>query len=67
MSQLFTLVIYTASQKAYADPIIDRIDIHRVLRRRYYREVDMVALRDTACACLDVALTIVASCTVVRA
>ena len=30
--------IYTASQKSYADPIIDRLDSERIVTRRFYRD-----------------------------
>ena len=36
MGQVF---IFTASVKEYADPIIDEIDPHGIIKGRFYREV----------------------------
>jgi TFIIF-interacting CTD phosphatase-like protein len=38
MSKFFELVIYTASQKNYADKIIDFFDTNNVIKYRLYRE-----------------------------
>jgi CTD small phosphatase-like protein 2 len=38
MSKFYELVIYTASQKNYADKIIDYFDTNKVIRYRFYRE-----------------------------
>jgi hypothetical protein len=37
VSRIFNVVVFTASSPAYADPIIDRIDRARRIRRRLYR------------------------------
>lgn len=34
----FKIIIYTSSLKEYADVIIDYIDAHKVLNKRYYRD-----------------------------
>jgi hypothetical protein len=44
MSRLYNIVVFTAAAPAYADPILDRIDHYRVIKRRYYR-ADCVAKR----------------------
>ncbi|KAG9392416.1 NLI interacting factor-like phosphatase [Carpediemonas membranifera] len=38
MARHYTLVLFTASKAEYADPILDKLDVHRVLTRRLYRE-----------------------------
>eukprot|EP00871_Galdieria_phlegrea_P001938 jgi/Galph1/2745/GphlegSOOS_G1389.1 len=37
-SQWYNLVIYTASMEKYANPLIDALDVHGVIRERYFRE-----------------------------
>ena len=37
LSQFFDIIIFTASTQAYADPIIDYLDPHRVVQYRLYR------------------------------
>lgn len=39
MSQIFNLVVFTASQPEYADAVLDSIDKQRLIMRRYYRDV----------------------------
>ena len=39
LSMMGEVHIFTASTKAYADPIIDEIDPHGYITGRYYREV----------------------------
>jgi CTD nuclear envelope phosphatase 1 len=38
VSQWYDLVVYTASLKKYADPLIDALDVHGVIRERYFRD-----------------------------
>lgn len=38
LSQHFDIIVFTASTQAYADPILDHIDPHRVIQHRLYRE-----------------------------
>lgn len=38
MGQLYEVVIFTASLNKYADPVIDILDIHQVVRHRLFRE-----------------------------
>jgi len=38
MGQIYEVVIFTASLNKYADPVIDILDIHRVVRHRLFRE-----------------------------
>lgn len=37
-AKLYEIVVYTAGHKRYAEPLIDMLDVDRVIRRRYYRE-----------------------------
>ena len=37
-SKLFRIVVFTASKRVYAEPLIDKIDKGRVISRRYFRE-----------------------------
>ena len=34
----FEIVIYTASLSKYADPLLDKLDIHKVIDKRLFRE-----------------------------
>ena len=34
MGALYEIVIYTASLSKYADPLLDKLDIHKVMPRR---------------------------------
>lgn len=49
-SELFDIVIFTASDQQYADKIIDRFDSWKAIKRRYYRDkcdiVDGVISKD---------------------
>ncbi|GJQ12166.1 hypothetical protein GpartN1_g3957.t1 [Galdieria partita] len=38
VSQWYDLVVYTASLQKYADPLIDALDVHGVIRERYFRD-----------------------------
>lgn len=38
MGQIYEVVIFTASLNKYADPVIDILDTHRVVRHRLFRE-----------------------------
>ena len=38
MGQIYEVVIFTASLNKYADPVIDILDMHRVVRHRLFRE-----------------------------
>ncbi|WFD25935.1 protein-serine/threonine phosphatase [Malassezia nana] len=38
MGQLYEIVVFTASLNKYADPVIDILDIHHVVRHRLFRE-----------------------------
>mmetsp|Transcript_10358 Transcript_10358/g.25085 ORF Transcript_10358/g.25085 Transcript_10358/m.25085 type:complete len:373 (+) Transcript_10358:522-1640(+) len=38
MSKHYEIVIYTASLNKYADPLLDLLDIHKVIRYRLFRE-----------------------------
>ena len=39
MSKHFDIVVYTASLREYADPVLDLLDSNGVITRRYFREV----------------------------
>ena len=36
--KLFEIVVFTASLSKYADPLLDLLDIHKVVRHRLFRE-----------------------------
>ncbi|KAE8210772.1 hypothetical protein CF327_g5385 [Tilletia walkeri] len=38
MGELYEVVVFTASLSKYADPVLDMLDIHRVVRHRLFRE-----------------------------
>jgi carboxy-terminal domain RNA polymerase II polypeptide A small phosphatase len=38
MSKFYEIVIYTASLNKYADPLLDLLDTHKVVRSRLFRE-----------------------------
>ncbi|GJJ69771.1 carboxy-terminal domain RNA polymerase II polypeptide A small phosphatase [Entomortierella parvispora] len=38
MGELYEVVIFTASLSKYADPVLDMLDIHRVIKHRLFRE-----------------------------
>ncbi|KAG0231892.1 hypothetical protein BGX31_005339, partial [Mortierella sp. GBA43] len=38
MGELFEVVIFTASLSKYADPVLDMLDVHRVIKHRLFRE-----------------------------
>mmetsp|Transcript_930 Transcript_930/g.1697 ORF Transcript_930/g.1697 Transcript_930/m.1697 type:complete len:127 (-) Transcript_930:192-572(-) len=38
MSQHYEIVVFTASMRQYADPLIDILDSHRVVSRRFFRK-----------------------------
>lgn len=38
LAQHYEIVIYTASLSKYADPLLDKLDIHRTIRHRLFRE-----------------------------
>jgi len=38
MGEIFEIVVYTASLSKYADPLLDQLDIHNVIRHRLFRE-----------------------------
>ncbi|KDN52079.1 NLI interacting factor [Tilletiaria anomala UBC 951] len=38
MGQIFEVVVFTASLSKYADPVLDILDIHQVVRHRLFRE-----------------------------
>jgi len=38
VSESYELVVYTASISRYADPLLDRLDVHRVISKRLFRE-----------------------------
>ncbi|KEI38378.1 uncharacterized protein L969DRAFT_18392 [Mixia osmundae IAM 14324] len=38
MGELYEVVVFTASLSKYADPVLDILDIHRVVRHRLFRE-----------------------------
>lgn len=37
-SKVFTIYVYTAGKKQYADSILDVIDVNRVIEKRFYRD-----------------------------
>ena len=39
VSQWFTIYVFTASLQSYADPIIDLVDKHSVISKRFFRDV----------------------------
>ena len=38
MGEIYEIVVFTASLSKYADPVLDRLDIHRVVSHRLFRE-----------------------------
>lgn len=38
MGEIYEVVIFTASLSKYADPVLDQLDIHRVVKHRLFRE-----------------------------
>ncbi|KAF9970166.1 hypothetical protein BGZ73_007216 [Actinomortierella ambigua] len=38
MGEIFEVVIFTASLSKYADPVLDMLDIHKVIKHRLFRE-----------------------------
>lgn len=38
MGEIYEVVVYTASLSLYADPVLDQLDIHRVVSHRLFRE-----------------------------
>lgn len=38
MGELYEVVIFTASLSKYADPVLDKLDIHKVVTHRLFRE-----------------------------
>ncbi|CAK5281486.1 unnamed protein product [Mycena citricolor] len=38
MGELYEVVVFTASLNKYADPVLDKLDTHRVVAHRLYRE-----------------------------
>ena len=37
MSKIFNIIIFTASVPEYANPLLDKLDIYKVIKRRYFR------------------------------
>lgn len=38
MGEIYEIVIFTASLSKYADPVLDQLDVHRVVKHRLFRE-----------------------------
>ncbi|KAF9949435.1 hypothetical protein BGZ65_007335, partial [Modicella reniformis] len=38
MGEIYEVVIFTASLSKYADPVLDMLDVHRVIKHRLFRE-----------------------------
>ncbi|GAA5894008.1 hypothetical protein JCM6882_007957 [Rhodosporidiobolus microsporus] len=38
MGDIYEVVVFTASLSKYADPVLDQLDVHRVVRHRLFRE-----------------------------
>jgi len=38
MGELYEIVVFTASLSKYADPVLDKLDVHRVVSHRLFRE-----------------------------
>ncbi|KAF8342195.1 HAD-like domain-containing protein [Cantharellus anzutake] len=38
MGELFEIVVFTASLSKYADPVLDKLDVHKVVTHRLFRE-----------------------------
>lgn len=38
MGAIYEIVVYTASLSKYADPLLDKLDIHKVITKRLFRE-----------------------------
>ncbi|CAL1706596.1 unnamed protein product [Somion occarium] len=64
MGEIYEVVVFTASLSKYADPVLDKLDIHRVVSHRLFREscynhrgnyvkVSFNALTDRALAHID--------------
>ena len=37
VSEIFIVYVYTAGAKAYADSVLDVIDVEKVIQKRFYR------------------------------
>lgn len=37
VGQIFTVYVYTAGKKSYADAVLDIIDTEKVIQKRFYR------------------------------
>ncbi len=37
-NEIFTIYVYTAGKKKYADQVLDKIDINGVIEKRFYRD-----------------------------
>jgi RNA polymerase II subunit A small phosphatase-like protein len=38
VAEIFTVYIYTAGKKSYADAVLDVIDVEQVIQKRFYRD-----------------------------
>ncbi|GAA6013698.1 hypothetical protein JCM10207_004824 [Rhodosporidiobolus poonsookiae] len=38
MGEIYEVVVFTASLSKYADPVLDQLDVHRVVKHRLFRE-----------------------------
>ncbi|KAI0028745.1 NLI interacting factor, partial [Vararia minispora EC-137] len=38
MGEIYEIVVFTASLSKYADPVLDKLDVHRVVTHRLFRE-----------------------------
>lgn len=38
MGEIYEIVVFTASLSKYADPVLDKLDVHRVVSHRLFRE-----------------------------
>lgn len=38
MGDIYEVVVFTASLSKYADPVLDHLDVHRVVKHRLFRE-----------------------------
>ena len=51
------MVVYTASLSKYADPLLDELDIHKVISKRLFRENCVLHKGESAAQLEDVTLT----------
>jgi TFIIF-interacting CTD phosphatase-like protein len=38
MGEIYEVIVYTASVSKYADPVLDKVDVHKAVSHRLFRE-----------------------------